>query len=177
MEEMSSFIFLGAAILVGLMFLAALAVTFGIARKMFSNPNDKIIQINIDYRFLPLSINIAMAFVLGSTTWYALQKSAEQRFLEAENAVERGFMGASFLNNYLSPINSGKCEHVHRTDGKPVFVAIDTSSTPGVLCGVTHDMLKSQRMVPYIKTGSEYRFLIGSWPFEYSLSSTDRNQG
>jgi len=177
MEAFSSTIFLGGAVLVGLMCIAALLVTFGIGRKMFSSPNDKIIQINIDYRFLPLCLNVVLVSVLGSTSWYGFQKSAEQRFLESDDAIERGFMGANFITEHLAAMDADKCEHVQRANGKPVFIAIDPKSNPAVLCGITHEMLKKMRMIPYVKTGNEYRFLIGNWPFEYSLSSTDRNQG
>lgn len=170
MGEMGSTLYFGMSIVFGLMAFVALLAGLAQLRFMFSVPNERVIQINVDYRFIPLSISVALVFILGSATWFGLQKSEEQAFMEFSEAEEKGMMGTAFLMDYLAARGDDKCDHVRRPDGKPVIIAIDTSSETDVLCGVTHSLLGKKHMVPFIKIGEEYRIMIGDWPFDYSLA-------
>ena len=142
-------------------------------RSMISSPNTRVIQINIDYRFVPLSISAGLAFLLTSTTLYGIQQSRESAFMENVSASEKGMIGTNFLIEKLAAGNDEKCAHVHRVDGNPLLIAIDVRSKPNVICGVSRDQLTKKMMVPFVKIGEEYHVLIGDWPFSYALAYAD----
>jgi hypothetical protein len=170
-EASSTFIF-SIAFISGLLCLGALISGGAIFSKMFKLPNEKTIQINIDYRFIPMAMSFGVAFLLGSTTWYGIGKGFETSFLNQEGAEARGFIGRDLLIEQLAAKEEGKCDHVRRPDGKPVFVAINSEEDPSTICGVTHEYLQDKFMVPFVVVKNEHRLLLGSWPFDYSIAFT-----
>lgn len=168
-EASSTFIF-SVAFVSGLLCLGALISGGAIFSKMFKLPNDRTIQINIDYRFIPMVMSFGVAFLLGSTTWYGIGKGFEASFLNQEGAEARGFIGRDMLIEQLAVRGEEKCKHVNRPDGKPVFIAINADEDPSTICGVTHEYLQDKMMVPYVVVKNEHRLLLGSWPFDYSIS-------
>lgn len=173
MGEMGSTFYLVVSAIV-----AVMAVVCGLGawvqlRSMIALPNTRLIQINIDCRFIPLSIKAGFAILLASTTLYGIQQSRENAFLENAEASEKGMIGTKFLIEKLAAGNDEKCTHVHRVDGNPLVIAIDARSQPNVICGVSRDQLTKKMMVPFVKIGDEYHVLIGDWPFSYALAYAD----
>lgn len=172
MGDISSAAYLGIAIVFTLFAIVTAFAAFGQISKMIAKPSENVIQVNIDYRFIPFGFSLFMVFVLGSTAYFGLQKSNEQSFLANDQADERGMMGTAHLLNYLAADDNNNCDHVNKPDGGPVIIAIDTDSEVDVICGVTHDYLTRTTMVPFVKIGGEYHTQIGNWPFEFTLAFT-----
>lgn len=114
-----------------------------------------------------------VAFILNgafaSAFWF-FEKSGERSLMAMEDTDESGFMGSEYVKRFLSADGEGRCGHVRRLDDLPFGVYIDTSSEPVVLCGIGHKHLESASDRPFVRVGSEYRILVGAWPYRYTLA-------
>jgi hypothetical protein len=172
--ETSPILFMSMAVVLGVLGIVLVVGAFKQLRQMITKPNERLIQINLDYRLVPLTISVVLAAIFISGSRYGLEQRAEWQFIQREEASSGGFMGSQFVQDNLAARADGKCDHVQRTDGKPVFIAIDSSKNPSVLCGVTHEALSEQQMYPYIVQGEQHRLLLGKWPFSYEVAYTSK---
>lgn len=113
-----------------------------------------------------------VAVVLFVGLFFFTQAAERKAFIEQERASR---MEIETVKKLFSPDEQGECRHVSRLDGKPVAIYLSNEQTPPVLCGLSHDELAGQRMVPVIKNRDEYQILVGDWPLSYILSSTSKS--
>jgi hypothetical protein len=139
-------------------------------KSMVSVPNKRVIQINLDYRFLPFCVTLALVYVLGSTALYGIQQYQEQDFLENSNAEAKGMIGTKLLIKRLAAKDDQSCGHVRRVDGGPLMISVGDKVKPNILCGVSQSTIQKKKMVPFIQIRNEYQVMVGEWPFNYTLA-------
>jgi hypothetical protein len=169
-DQMSSAAFLATSLVMATIAIVIAVGIYSIGKKMVSIPNEKIIQINLDVRFIPLAINGVLLFIFGNTSFYGFQKYQEQRFMETEGVEEIGWIGGGHLKEMLEAREGGNCSHVIRDGDYPMVIATSASETPSVICGTSHEALNSAGLLPYIKKDGQYTVLLGKWPWERKIS-------
>lgn len=169
-DQMSSAAFLVTSIVMAIIAIVIAVGIYLIGKKMVSVPNENIIQINLDVRFIPLAVNGVLLFIFASTSFYGFQKYQEQLFMETEGAEETGWMGGGHLKEMLKARDGGDCSHVSREGDYPLVIATSASETPSVICGTSHDALNAAGLLPYIKKDGRYTVLLGKWPWDRKIS-------
>lgn len=166
------FIFMVAVVICIIAAVAAIAATYSGLR---SFKNDK------EHGRIILCDSLLKAIILGVVTYmfagaglYAFQKHSEQSFYDYEGEhIAIGEVSRELLIKMLSADENKKCDHVSKTDNRPLMVAM-ASGRP-ILCGAAYETLESSDMLtPYVRLNKEdFKMLIGSWPYDYELLIKD----
>lgn len=166
------FIFLVAA---AICMIAVIATIAAIYSGVLSFKKDK------EYGRIILCNNLFSAIILGIVAYsfasvglYAFQKHSERSFYNYEGEhVAIGEVSRGLLIKMLSADENKKCDHVSKTDDKPLLIAI--SAERPVLCGASYQTLESgDTPTPYVRLNNQdFKVLIGTWPYNYELLIKD----